>query len=157
MSMSTGDAGGAGGSLTNEINVTPMIDVLLVLLIFFMSITTTQVLKVDKAIALPIAPNAIKKDTSRSEAVINVRWDPAKKKATYLMDEKEYRDMPDLRKALVAAKKTGEAQVTKSENPTFRVVIRGDREANALSVSRAMNAAAEAGISDISFSSVNKD
>jgi len=36
MSMSTGDAGGAGGSLTNEINVTPMIDVLLVLLIIFM-------------------------------------------------------------------------------------------------------------------------
>ncbi len=37
MSMSTGDAGGAGGSLTNEINVTPMIDVLLVLLIIFMA------------------------------------------------------------------------------------------------------------------------
>ena len=33
MSMSTG---GGGGSLTNEINVTPMIDVLLVLLIIFM-------------------------------------------------------------------------------------------------------------------------
>ena len=36
MSMSTGGAGQAGGSLTNEINVTPMIDVLLVLLIIFM-------------------------------------------------------------------------------------------------------------------------
>ena len=33
MSMSTG---GGGGNLTNEINVTPMIDVLLVLLIIFM-------------------------------------------------------------------------------------------------------------------------
>jgi biopolymer transport protein TolR len=35
MSMS---AGGGGGGLTNEINVTPMIDVLLVLLIIFMMI-----------------------------------------------------------------------------------------------------------------------
>lgn len=34
MSISAG--GGAGGGLTNEINVTPMIDVLLVLLIIFM-------------------------------------------------------------------------------------------------------------------------
>lgn len=116
-----------------------------------LSITTTQVLKVDKAIALPIAPNAIKKDTSRSEAVINVRWDAAKKKAAYLMDEKEYRDMPDLTKALVSAKKAGEAEVAKSENPTFRVVIRGDREATAGSVSRAMNSAAEAGISTSLF------
>ena len=31
-------AGGGGGSLTNEINVTPMIDVLLVLLIIFMMV-----------------------------------------------------------------------------------------------------------------------
>jgi hypothetical protein len=36
-------------------------------------------------------------------------------------------------------------------------VIRGDREANALSVSRAMGAAAEAGIADIAFSAVNRD
>ena len=35
MSMSTG---GGGGGLTNEINVTPMIDVLLVLLIIFMMV-----------------------------------------------------------------------------------------------------------------------
>ena len=35
MAMSTG---GGGGGLTNEINVTPMIDVLLVLLIIFMMV-----------------------------------------------------------------------------------------------------------------------
>ena len=35
-----------------------MIDVLLVLLIFFMSITTDQVMKVDKSIKLPLAPEA---------------------------------------------------------------------------------------------------
>ena len=151
-------AGGGGGSEGEpEFQIAPMIDVLLVLLIFFMSITTTQVLKVDKAIHLPIAPNAIKKDTTRSEALVNVRWDAAKKKASYIMDEKEYREMTDLSKALATLKKMAESKVTASENPAFRVVIRGDREATAMSVSRAMNAAAEAGIGDISFSSVNKD
>jgi len=149
--------GGGGGEGEPEFQIAPMIDVLLVLLIFFMSITTTQVLKVDKNIALPLAPNAIKKDTTRSEAIINVRWEAAKKKAHYLMDEKEYLEMPDLTKALVSSKKLAEANVAKSANPTFRVVIRGDREATAASVSLAMNAAAEAGVSDISFSSVNKD
>ena len=151
-------AGGGGGSEGEpEFQIAPMIDVLLVLLIFFMSITTAQVLKVDKSIQLPISANAIKKDTTRAEAIVNVRWDPAKRKADYIMDDKVYPETPELVKALAAAKKVGEAKATKGPNPTFRCVIRGDREATAMSVSRAMSAAAEAGISDISFSAVNKD
>ena len=50
-------AGGSSGGVTSDINVTPMIDVLLVLLIFFMSITSSQVLKVDKNISLPDIAN----------------------------------------------------------------------------------------------------
>ena len=149
--------GGGGGDGEPEFQIAPMIDVLLVLLIFFMSITSAQVLKVDKTIELPIAPNAIKKDNQRAEAVVNVKWDPTAKKATYSMDDRVYPEIAELSQALAAAKKVGEAKVTKSDNPTFRCVIRGDREANAVSVSRAMNAAAEAGISDISFSAANRN
>jgi biopolymer transport protein ExbD len=149
-------AGGGGGSGNDpEFQIAPMIDVLLVLLIFFMSITTAQVLKVDKSIVLPLAPDALKKDNTRSEAIVNVRWDAEHKKASYGMDDRVYTELPDLSKALATAKKVGETKVTQGPNPTFRCVIRGDRDASAMSVSRAMNAAAEAGISDISFSAVN--
>jgi len=150
---------GGGGSADGgepEFQIAPMIDVLLVLLIFFMSITTAQVLKVDKSIQLPVAPNAFKKDNQRSEAIVNVRWDAEKKKPTYIMDDRTY-PLPELTKALTAARKIGEAKVTQSSNPTFRCVIRGDQESNAISISRAMNCAAEAGISDISFSSTNRN
>ena len=51
-----------------------MIDVLLTILIFFMTITSAQVLKVDKTINLPIAKDAQKKDNSRAEGLVNVRW-----------------------------------------------------------------------------------
>jgi biopolymer transport protein ExbD len=58
-----------------------------------------------------------------------------------------------------AAKAYGEkvAASKPGQNPEFRIVIRGDRDVPALFVSQAMNAAAEAGISDISFSAVNHD
>ena len=151
-------AGGAGGGDGEpEFQIAPMIDVLLVLLIFFMSITSAQVLKVDKSIELPISSNALKKDNQRAEAIVNVRWDGGKKKATYTMDDKTYAELSELTTALNAAKKQGEAKIAKGPNPTFRCVIRGDREASALSVSRAMNSAAEAGITDISFSAVNRN
>lgn len=150
-------AGGGGGDGDPEFQIAPMIDVLLVLLIFFMSITSAQVLKVDKSVNLPIAADAIKKDNSRAEAIVNVVWDVALKKPTYKMDDRVYPELTDLSKALVEAKKVGEAKVTRGPNPTFRCVIRGDRNSTAMSISKAMNAAAEAGISDISFSTVNHE
>lgn len=149
--------GGGGGDGDPEFQIAPMIDVLLVLLIFFMSITSAQVLKVDKSIELPVAAHAIKKDTQRAEAVVNVKWEGATKKATYSMDDRVYPELTELTQALATAKKVGEARIAKSDNPTFRCVIRGDREASAVSISRAMNAAAEAGISDISFSAANRN
>jgi biopolymer transport protein ExbD len=57
---------------------------------------------------------------------------------------------------LKSAKAAGEKKVTQGQNPTFRLVIRGDEQADALAISQAMNAGGEAGISDISFSTVNK-
>jgi biopolymer transport protein ExbD len=149
--------GGGGGDGEPEFQIAPMIDVLLVLLIFFMSITTAQVLKVDQNITLPVAEHGSKKDNSRAEAIINVRWEAAKKKAFYTYDDKPYTDLSKLSAALAAAKKASDKTGAKGKNPDFRVVIRGDREGNARSVSLAMNAAAEAGIGDISFSTANKD
>ncbi|MEI6493819.1 MAG: biopolymer transporter ExbD [Verrucomicrobiota bacterium] len=152
-------AGGGGGADKGEpeFQVAPMIDVLLVMLIFFMTITSAQVLRVDKSIRLPVAPHAQKKDTQRAEAIINVRWDTVNKKAAFVFDDKVYDRGADLVPLVKAARAAGEKKVAQGENPSFRVVIRGDRDVPALYVSHAMNAAGEAGVSDISFSAVNKN
>jgi len=150
-------AGGGGGEGDPEFQIAPMIDVLLVLLIFFMSITSAQVLKVDKTIELPISENALKKDSQRAEAIVNVKWDATAKKATFSMDDRPYDNTEELTKALELVRKAAEANTRRDEGPTFRCVIRGDREAPARSISQAMNAAAEAGITGISFSTVNRD
>lgn len=148
---------GAGGAESGEpeFQVAPMIDVLLTILVFFMTITSAQVLKVDKTITLPIARDAAKKDNSRAETVLNVRWKD--KKAQFVFDERVFPQAANMIEPLKIARMTGEKKVTGSANPTFRAVIRGDRDVPAIYVSQAMNACAEAGITDISFSAVNKD
>jgi biopolymer transport protein ExbD len=151
-------AGGGGGSESGEpeFQVAPMIDVLLTILVFFMTITSAQVLKVDKSITLPIAKDALKKDNTRSEAVVNVRWKSDVKKASFTFDDRPFLQATEMVNPLKTAKLTGEKKVTAGSNPTFRAVIRGDQDVPALYVSQAMNACAEAGITDISFSAINK-
>ena len=134
-----------------------MIDVLLTILVFFMTITSAQVLKVDKSISLPLAKDAQKKDNTRAESVLNVRWKAETKKADFVFDDRTFQQASMMVEPLKIAKATGEKKITVGANPTFRAVIRGDRDVPAIFVSQAMNACAEAGITDISFSAVNKD
>ena len=133
-----------------------MVDVLLTILVFFMMITSAQVLKVDKTITLPVAPDAQKMEGKRAEVVVNVRWHADTKKAEFVIDDRVYPTAGELSAPLKNAKAIGEKKITKSENPNFRALIRGDQNAPALYISQAMNACGEAGITDISFSTLNK-
>ena len=152
-------AGGGGGSDQGEpeFQIAPMIDVLLVILIFFMTITSASVLKVDKTISLPTAKNAQKKDNSRAETVINVKWNAETRRVEFVYEDRGYPNANSIVDQLRTARITGEKQITATENPAFRAVIRGDRDVPAIYVSQAMNACAEAGISDISFSAMNRE
>jgi len=144
---------GGGGSVDSgepEFQIAPMIDVLLVMLIFFMTITSTQVLRVDKEITLPVAPNSEKKESARAEAVINVRWYDQAKRAEIIFEDRPYsRENMD---QLVSLLKT-----RRGDNPKYRAVIRGDKKLPARYVADSMDACGQAGISDIAFSVANKE
>ena len=149
-------AGGGSSDGEPEFQVAPMVDVLLVLLVFFMMITSAQVLKVDRTITLPVAPDAQKMDSRRSEVIVNVRWHPESKLPEFVIDDRSYKTIADISGPLKSAKAAGEQKIAKSDNPTFRALIRGDHDLPALSISQVMNACGDAGISDISFSALNK-
>ena len=146
--------GGGGGDGEPEFQVAPMIDVLLVLLVFFMSITTTQVLKVDRTITLPVAPDAQKKESQHNELVLNVKLDG--KKGVYVYDSKTYTKTDDLLPILKNVVNASKIRAGEAEGP-MRAVIRGDRDVPAVYISEAMNVCGDAGITDISFSATNKD
>lgn len=134
--------GGSGDGEEPEFQIAPMIDVLLVLLIFFMSSITSQVARVDKSISLPVAPNASKQESARDQSIINVRWDATKQHATFVFEDVGYDRLDSVVPVLTERKK---------HSANYRLVIRGDRLVPAEQISIAMAAAASAGIADITF------
>src|ERR1700761_3127388 len=70
-----------------EFQVAPMVDVLLVLMLFFMAITSTEVLKKDPNLQLADAKNGKKDEkTKKHEIEVNVGWDAKNNSVIVTMD-----------------------------------------------------------------------
>ena len=132
-----------------EFQIAPMIDILLVLLVFFMSISSTEVLQSNRTIALPIARDA--KSASKNnpgQVVINVVWVPLNNTGSLEIDNVPYPEpsqtIPILQKAI-------------SANPLARVLIRADKAVRYEYLRALMKAIGEAGVSNVTFSVVDKE
>jgi biopolymer transport protein ExbD len=143
-------AGSVGGDGSDpEFQVAPMIDVLLVLLIFFMSITTDQVLKIDKSIALPVATEAKKRENDiKNQVIVNVDWDTALGKSQVRYGA----IICDPIEQLVE-----HVQPAKEANPKLKMIIRGDALTPAVEIQKVIEQLAAAGIDDISLSGTNRN
>ncbi len=140
-------AGGGGGADGEpEFQIAPMIDVLLVLLIFFMSIATTAVSRYDPSIELPVAPDANKKDDSEGELVFNVAWRAQTQSAVTTFEEHVV-NVDDVVATLIARKKA---------NDKVRVLVRSDALTPVRYISAVVEAAAKAGISDVTFATLSR-
>jgi biopolymer transport protein ExbD len=141
--------GGGGGDGEPEFQIAPMIDVLLVLLVFFVMITSAEVLKVDKKLRLPVSPNAKQREPemARHEMAVNVRVDTATDKGVLVLDDQPLNNWQDVVPILKASL---------LRDPKLRVVIRGDANVPAGEIQRVMNLVGESGIGDIAFAASNK-
>ena len=126
-----------------EFQVAPMVDVLLVLMLFFMAITSTEVLQKDKNLTLAEAKNATKLGgNKKNEIVINVGWDGVNSVAQFSMTGVPYASADAMEGALASRHQ---------QTPEAYVVIRADKDAQYSNIADVMNACASAGIGTVTF------
>ncbi len=127
-----------------EFQVAPMVDVLLVLMLFFMAITSTEVLKKDKNLQLADAKNAkpAEKGGHKNEIVVNVDWDGINSVAQFSLDGVHYPTADSMEGALASLYQ---------QSPGSHVVIRADKNTQYSNISDLMNACGNAGISTVTF------
>ena len=126
------DLGGAKGGVKSDINVTPLVDVMLVLLIIMMLVAPMLQKGVD--VKLPLATNTADKPESDQQTVLAV---DARDKFYVNSIEVSRNEMADRVKAAL-------------EEKTERVVlIKGDTDASYRAIMAAMDDLRKAGIEDI--------
>src|SRR5215470_16384319 len=125
--MAFGPGGGSPDEVKGDINVTPLVDVCLVLLIIFMVVTPMLQQGVD--VLLPEGPHAEKKPGKEGDLIVSVKTDGS---IFVGQDWIPDRDLPTYLKS------------KHDENPTRAVMVKADKRINFGKVRVVMKAANDA-------------
>lgn len=131
-----------------EFQIAPMIDILLVLLVFFMSISSTEVLQSNKEINLPIAKDAKEAKENPGQVIVNVAYNAVNNATVIEVDQRELPGPAELATILDNKVKA---------NPLVRVVIRADRQVRYEYMRSLLEAIGRSGVGNVTFSVVDKD
>jgi len=126
--------GGSRGSLQSDINVTPLVDVCLVLLIIFMVVT--PMLQKGMDVQLPTADDPDKKPENAKQKLISVKWETPPK---YFIDTKWF-PPEEFQKAL---------DELYQRSPTTELVIKADQRLTYGEVKKVMRMTKDAGFEDV--------
>jgi biopolymer transport protein ExbD len=131
-----------------EFQIAPMIDILLVLLVFFMSISSTEVLQRTNNVVLPAAQNARIAGEPTGQTVMNVTWSTITNTGAIEMDGQTFAQPGELWDLL---------RLKAQHNPTLRVLIRADRSVRYDYLRPLMTAIGGAGVGKVTFSVVDRN
>ncbi len=131
-----------------EFQIAPMIDILLVLLVFFMSISSTEVLQSNKDVRLPIAKEAKDAKDNPGQVIINITHAEINNSTAIEVDQKVYQSPMEL---------VGMLKNKVSSNPLVRVLIRADREVKYEYMRQLLEAIGASGVGNVTFSVVDKE
>lgn len=129
--------------------IAPMIDILLVLLVFFMSICSTEVLQTNDKVRLPVARDG--KDANKvaeGQVIVNVLWNSLGNAGILDVDGKTFAEPAEIAPIL-----TAKVEAT----PDVRVLVRADKEVKYEYLKKLLLAIGAAKIGNVTFAVVDKE
>jgi biopolymer transport protein ExbD len=130
-----------------EFQIAPMIDILLVLLVFFMSISSTEVLQSNQDVKLPVAREAKESKKNPGQVIVNVLYNPLSTETVIEVDER----------TVTAGQLAAMLQAKVIANPLVRVLVRADKEVRYEFMRSLLEAAGKAGVGNVTFSVADKE
>jgi biopolymer transport protein ExbD len=130
-----------------EFQIAPMIDILLVLMVFFMSITTTEVLQSNQQVVLPVAKDA-KAPPPGLTGMLTVNV--VSKLGIKIDVDNVTREMSELGRL-------AKDKVASLRGDELKVLIRADRDTPYSAIKEVMRAVAVNGVRDVTFSVTDKE
>jgi biopolymer transport protein ExbD len=130
-----------------EFQIAPMIDILLVLLVFFMSISSTEVLQSSQDVNLPVARDATESKKNPGQVIVNVLFNPLSTETVIEIDERLIKlgELAPMLQSKVVA------------NPLVRVLVRADKEVRYEFIRALLEIAGKAGVGNVTFSVADKE
>lgn len=127
-----------------EMDLSPMIDMVFLLLIFFIVVSTPMIVTQDPEVAPSVAYNAVEVDEKNGRIVINVRPDGTFSQEDYTVVMTEPNEITEyVREKMIKIKQL---------NYVPKIHLRGDDDALFKHSQAVMKASAEAGVDKIVFS-----
>ena len=141
-------AAAAGPEEELKMDMSPMIDLVFLLLIFFMVNSTLIVVRIDQEVKIPVAPKATVAKDTRGRIVLNVREDGK----VYDENINELTDEAAITRYVVDRKALND--MNRIPN---RIHLRADRNVAVKEVKKTVQAAAAGGVIEVIFSSYTTD
>ena len=132
--MAMAGVGGAPGAYKSDINITPLVDVVLVLLIIFMVVT--PLLQKGINVQLPVTDNPGKKPENEKQKLITIKWENPPR---YFIDSKTF-PKEDFQKEL---------DEMFQRAPTTELIIKADQRLKYGDVKEVMRMTKDAGFQDV--------
>lgn len=131
------------------IQMGPMMDCTFLLLLYFVSVSTIDTMRISKEVILPNAKAGIKEKDESGRFIVDVEWNEGQQEATFKIGMQAVGDAQDL---VPLIKKTA-----RHYPRNFRVVLRVDRRVPYEFTQQLMAAVAQADVPNLMFSTLEKE
>ena len=134
---------------TCALQMGPMMDCVFLLILYFVSVSTIDMVRISKKVHLPGTHQGVVEKDESGRFIVDIEWDESLYEPTYKVGLEFIRDPLSLTPMIEKSARLG-------KNASFRVVLRADRRVPYEFTQQVMAAVAAANVPNMMFSTVEK-